>query len=133
MAYSIETNPGSLMITFVQEPDSSVMVDMVRSLDKAICLLDELPPCYLIIDYRRVSLDVDDHLKLSSMLALGPEPVTHHPKVLETLFVSADPAVRMATAGLANPAFGAVKLAQFETIEGALAYCHEKLGIANRA
>jgi hypothetical protein len=129
MAYSIKVNPGSLTITFSQEPDSNVMVDMVRSLDKAMSLLDDLPePGYLIIDYRRVSLDVDDHLRLSSVLALGPNPVAHHPNVIEMLFVSADPAVRMATAGLANPAFGGVKLSQFQTIEEALDYCHERLG-----
>jgi len=131
MAYTIQQKPGSLILSFSHEPDGSVMVDLVRSLDKAMALLDNLPePVHLIIDFRRASMDVDDLLKVSSTLALGPSPVTHHPRVAATLFVSADSSVRLATSGLASPAFGGVKLAQFDTLEEALSYARLPLGAA---
>ena len=134
MAYSIQQKPGSLILSFISEPDGNVMVDLVRSLDKAISILDELPsPVYLIIDFRRITMNVDDLLKVSSTLALGPNPVAHHANVVATLFVSTDPSVRLATAGLASPAFGAVKLAQFDTLEEALAYVHDPLGALSSA
>jgi hypothetical protein len=132
MAYSIQQKPGSLILSFIHEPDGNVMVDLVRSLDKAISILDDLPrPVHLIVDFRQASMDVDDLLKVASTLALGPNPVAHHANVVATLFVSTDPSVRLATAGLASPAFGAVKLAQFETLEEALAYTQDPLGALN--
>ena len=132
MAYSIQQQPGSLILSFMDEQDGSVMVDLVRSLDKAITILDELSqPVYLVIDFRRISMNVDDLLKVSSTLARGPNPVAHHANVVATLFVSTDPSVRLATSGLASPAFGAVKLAQFATLEDALAYVQDPLGTLN--
>ena len=128
MAYNIQQLPGRLILAYLSEPDGSIMLDLMRSVDKAMCLLDSAPePCALVIDFRSVTMNLDDLLKVCSTLALGPHPVTHHPNVSETLFISADPSVRTAMAGLASPAFGEVRLAQFETLDEALAYCRDRL------
>lgn len=134
MAYTLKQNPGSLVITLANEPDSTIMIDLMSSLDKAISLLDDTSEqVFLVIDLRRVTLNMDDHIRLSSTLALGPNPVVHHPRVIETLFVTADPATRMATAGLASPAFGEVRLSQFDSLAEALAYGAERLAGPVRA
>lgn len=134
MAYSIQQRDGSLILTFMHEPEGSMMVDLVRCLDKAMLLLDIAPrPVYLVIDFRRASMNVDDLLKVASTLALGPQPVAHHPKVSAMLFVSTDSSIRLATAGLASPAFGGVKLAQFDTLDEALGYIGQQVDEAARA
>ena len=129
MSHSVELRHDSVIITIIDEPSGSFVGDMMHSLDEAIRLLDEQPePVYLIVDFGRAHLSLDDHMKASSMLARGPKPIAHHPKNRENLFVVADPMMKMAIKGLSSDAFGLVRLSEFDTLDEALSYCNGGLG-----
>jgi hypothetical protein len=134
MAYSIRVSPRNLIVNLVQEPEDPVMLDMERSIDKARFLLDGLAdPVYLVIDMHRVHMEVDDFIRVASSLALGTNPLSSHPNVIETVFVSAHPGIRVAVAGLTSAVFNRVRLAQVSTLEEALAYCERRVGAAGHA
>ncbi len=131
MTYRIEVKPDAPIIVIRHDVGSHVVEyladlgrDMLRLLD------EQTEPVFVIADLSNVAMDLDDHMQASDVSARDEHAMMHHPNVRENIFVGADPLVRMAAKGLESATFGLTRMAHFDTLDEALAYCYHHLGAA---
>ena len=123
MTYKHEILPGEPIMLTTMSAEYSVSRDQARSDAEARVLLDNArEPLFCIIDLSRVSFSLTDVIGGANAGARGQEPIFHHNKILELIYVTPNRMVQLAVKGLGSVAFGKVKACVFETIEEALAY-----------
>ena len=115
----LSTHPVLLNVVL---PSYNIATDWADGDQDMKRILDTHPePLFLISDIREMRMSLDDMISAASMGSRGDTPAWHHPRMRGLYFVSTSKIVRMAAAGLNNPAFGNVRAKVFGTVEEALA------------
>jgi hypothetical protein len=128
-AYSLRKLDGEPIILFSRNPGEWQPDEMVTSVTETIALLDrQTGPVFLVLDLPGLSLDLSDSLAASSMTTRGDNPLLHHPRLRETVFVTTDPMLQHSVRSMAaSPTFGFARVSHVETAEEALDYCRLRL------
>lgn len=129
MPFRIEQLPDAPIIICTQQ-DLNIESELATVLARECALLDEqTEPVFMIHDTRGLSVDLEDMMKSASAAARGQGALAHHPNLRENIVVTDVPLVRMAAQGARSATFGMVTVSVFETLEAALEYCCQQLGI----
>ncbi len=127
MSYTLKKLPDEPIFVFKAGADYDTQSETEPMNRKVIALLDAAQePLVQIIDFSEASLDMNDMMAGASAAARGEDAPLHHPNVKLNLFVTRDPAFKMAVDGLNNEVFGRVFAKVFENYEEALAYARSQ-------
>lgn len=127
MPFSVDKLPDLPAILFVQS-GGQVIAETEAALASLVPVLDEQPePVFLMMDVRALTIGLDDLTSVAGAATLRPDAVLHHPNVRETLVISGDALIKLASQGLRSATFGGVKVRTFRTPEEALGYCRSQV------
>lgn len=129
MTFETTKLPDAPIIVFSFQPVDDFAGSLSAAMPGILRSLEAQPePVFVIVDIRQVSIDLDGHLRTAKMAARGDNPLLHHPKQREVVFVSADTLMPAVAKGLGTPTFGSRKAAVFGSLDEAIDYCYGKLG-----
>lgn len=128
MSYTVEKLPDAPIVIFVHTGQAAA--DMDEAISAVVDMLDaQIQPVFLISDLRGLAVRVDDLTKGANMATRGPGSMMNHRNVRETLLVTDQNFMRLASQGLRTDTFGNIKVRAFETPEQAVAYCRERIAV----
>ena len=127
MSFTIEKLPDAPILVMVHK-DGTFMAEFAEGVSALLEALDAQPePVFLVFDVHAVSISLDELTMGASVLARNPGALMHHPMVQENLVVSRDGLFKLGAVGLRTATFGGVKIRTFDTLDQAIAYCHENI------
>ncbi|NDJ55218.1 MAG: hypothetical protein GYB68_19270 [Chloroflexi bacterium] len=129
--FHIEQVPGEPIFILELHEDFCIS-DQIQSDEVSRTILDaQEEPAFFIVDLRHMPpLTLDDLIRAANQGARSETPVWHHPKLRQLIFASELPIIRLAAQGLNSAPFGNLSVEVFETVDEALAYCHEQIRAA---
>jgi len=122
MRYQVESLPGEpIIIATVQEAASNAD-ESNRAVDHIMELLDQQSqPAVLIFDLLGASLSLDAVVQGAS-IAARQRSLLRHPKLRETVVISQNRLIDLASRGLNSATFGHIKVRIFKSMDEALTY-----------
>jgi hypothetical protein len=127
MTFQHDLLPGEPIMLVTLFEDFNFATDLPHSTGATFKLLESVnEPVFLIDDLQRVDIALDDLTTAASITSRGDNPLYHHPKIREVLFVTSYETTRMAIRGLTTDTFGNVRARLFDTLGEALAYARSK-------
>ncbi len=131
MPVSIRKIPDApiLVIHAIQGDDpvreiADTSAEIVRALDA------QREPVFLVIEMLTISMALSDIIQAAKTVAHGNSTLLHHHNIRENVYVLTDRFFIMAVQGLSSATFGQIKAQVFDTVDQAVAYCRERLGVA---
>lgn len=126
--YQLQALPGEPIVIVTIFKDYSIARDMPLSDAEGRILLETLDePVFYITDITRFTPSMDDLLLGANRGARGEDPMWHHPKIREMVFVSPSTLIHVAAKGMNTVTFGNLKVQVFRTVDEALAYCRAEI------
>lgn len=130
MPTTIERLPGEPILIIHSTPATG---DIDQETGEALALIksaldEQTEKVFVISDLREISMDLEQIIHATSMVARGRSPVTRHPNIRESISVLREGLIKMAIKGLDSATFGRVRVRIFDTIEEALDYCRGQTG-----
>ena len=128
--YTLEILHDAPVVIVHPEPGRSVGDGIRTGMGDLVRLLDEArQPLFVVLDLRQVAVEPDSLVEAANRSASGRSPIMHHPAMRETIFVSTHILVKMAVRGMASEAFGCARARHFDSLDQALGYCREQMGL----
>ena len=84
-------------------------------------------PLFYVIDITRTKIDFETVMQSTNRGARSEGSTWRHPNLREMMFVSADPLVKRAVAGMNSAAFGFLEAKTFDTLDEARAYIRSQM------
>jgi hypothetical protein len=124
MTTQLEKLPGEPIIVSTVV-DYEFEIDGVKGAEATKAILEQQPePVIFITNALDAHMGFEDIVK-GVNLSIREFDLAHHPKVRETILVTADDIINLAAKGLESPIFGQTKLKVFKTLDDALAYARK--------
>lgn len=129
MSYTIRKLPNEPIVVFKAGADYDVQAEIQSVIRDANQILDSSRELlFQIIDFTdMVRMGMDDLMIGTDNSARGEASPFHHPKVRQSIFVTRNPALRMAAEGLGHDIYGNLFVPVFENYEDALRYVRSQL------
>lgn len=116
-----------IVVTYVSK-EYKIVEDMPRSDAELRAILENVSePLFDIVEASALPVSLDDVILSSNKGARGEQPIWHHPKVREMIFVHPSALVKLAARGLNTVTFGNLNAQVFSNLEDALAYARSKV------
>jgi hypothetical protein len=122
MSTSVTKLPDEPIVVVSLGADYNLRTELPKAVPQYLEMLahyDE--PVFWIVDLSAVLLSVEDVVFGANMLARSENPLYHHPKVREVVYVTPVDALQAAAQGMDSRAFGHVKISVTNTLDEALA------------
>lgn len=125
--YSIEVfSDQPIVVTYISK-EYKITEDMPKSDAEVRAILEKAgEPLFDIVEASALTVSLDDVILSSNKGARGEQPIWHHPKVREMIFIHPSALVKLAARGMNTAIFGNLNVKVFKTLEDALAYVRSK-------
>jgi len=122
--FELYTDRPVLINIFEEHLEPEEIPAMVDELNAWLARLDH--KVYYINVLGTTHLSLGDVMQGVQLAARGDASPLHHPNIIETLVITADPFILMAARTINSYVFGNVKLKTFTTLDEALSYIDAK-------
>lgn len=121
MSFTVEPYPAAPIIITNLHRDFEVTRELPFVDQATLELLEAATTPQTLIIIFHGALNIDEMLEGARVVAHDGDPIWHHAKVKQVLWVTDDETLKAAAKGLATEDFGNLQVAVFETFDHALA------------
>lgn len=122
MSYDVYEMADLPVVVFQANEDYNAAKEMIPGHQDVLALLEsgEHPVYHLVDMLRPPPLSFDAMQEGANASARGPNPVFHHPRVKQVIFVTADPVLKTVIKAMQTETYGNLVIQQFDVMDDAL-------------
>lgn len=130
MSFSIKVLPNEPIIVATFHDGFSIAEHMSQAEAETRAILDQTHKSYYdIIDISGWNITFEQVLQLTNAGALGIDSILRHPQIRRIIIITNNQMVMTAAAGLRSELFGNLDILTFDTMDTALTWCRNQIGV----
>lgn len=132
MTFTTEKLDDEPIIVTILSQEFRVEHDMPKSDAAGRTILDASDePMFNVVDLRTAQLNFQEIIQGTHEGTRGIDPIWHHPKIHQTIFVTESQLVKLAVKSMQGPAYANARVAVCETLDEALTLARSQIEESN--